>query len=225
MAPPARSSAAAQFESLSTGGKVGLLLLLLGLLGAAFYSVLYMPLSDEIDSARAKYRKLQQEHREAKQRQQRFVAITQELAQREPIDRRNKRALPEEAEMAAFLEDINRLAELSGLDIRLIEPRPEEAEPLYVKIPVALQLTGRYHQFMKFFYNVSRLERAINMEDVRVGRPRKEGDETLLDVDVLATTFRRPSAAQPPAAGAPGAAGPRGASGRPGAMRPSGGRR
>ncbi len=214
MAPPAKSSAAAQFENLSPAGKVGLLLLLLALLGAGFYSLLYMPLSDDIDSARRKHRQLQQEHREAMGRQKRFIEVTQELARREPIDRRNKRTLPEQAEMAAFLEDINRLAELSGLDIRLIEPRPEESEALYIKIPVALQLTGRYHQLMKFFYNVSRLQRAINMEDVRVGNPRLEGEEVLLDVDVLATTFRRP-----PEGSAPVAAAQAGGA-RPGAARP-----
>ena len=33
-------------------------------------------------------------------------------------------------------------------------------------MPVALAIRGRYHELAKFFYNISRLERAINMEDL-----------------------------------------------------------
>ena len=76
--------------------------------------------------------------------------------------------------------------------MRRVEPRPEQQEKLYTRIPVRLALTGRYHQLMKFFYNVSRLERAINMEDVTLSKPRLEGEEVVLDVNVMATTFRRP---------------------------------
>ena len=110
---------------------------------------------------------------------------------REAIDRANKRVLPQDAEIPAFLQDLNRVAELSGLDIRLVEPRPEESEPLYVRIPVALRVSGKFHQVAKFFYSVSRLERAINMENIQLRDPSmNEADEVLLVVDALATTFR-----------------------------------
>ena len=44
-------------------------------------------------------------------RQQEYLACTQDLAQREAIDRQNKRILPERAEIAAFLQDLNRLSD------------------------------------------------------------------------------------------------------------------
>ena len=99
--------------------------------------------------------------------------------------------LPEQAEMSAFLQDIDRIAELSGLSVQVVEPRPEEPQDLYVRLPVTLQLRGRYHQIAKFFYNVSNLERAINMENLVLAEPESENDEVQLSVNVLATTFRR----------------------------------
>ena len=134
----------------------------------------------------------------------------------EPVDRRPRteavipspplRALPAEAETASFLQDLNRLAELSGLGIRLVEPRPEEPEEHYVRLPVSLRLAGRYHQLARFFYNVSRLDRLISMEDIHLSQPQVEGEEVQISVEVLATTFRRPDEPEAQAAADPAAA-------------------
>ena len=87
------------------------------------------------------------------------------------------------------------MAELSGLTIRLVEPRPEQRQELYSKIPVVLALTGRFHQMGKFFYNVSKLDRAISMENIRMTQPKLlPSGEMIIDVDVRATTYRRPQA-------------------------------
>ena len=115
--------------------------------------------------------------------------------------------MAENAEIAAFLEDLNRIAELSGLDIGLVEPLPEEPSQHYIRIPVRLRVSGRFHQVGKFFYNVSRLPRAINMENIQLTDPQLSGENVVLRVDVLATTFRRQEdaaaapAAQPAAGG------------------------
>lgn len=198
MAP--RTTGPSGFAALPGGAKAGLLVMMLLLLSAIYYFALQMSLSDDIDSARQQYDNLLQEEEEARERQQEYLQLTQELAQREAVDRQNKRVLPEDAEIAAFLGDLNRLAEVSGLEMRLVEPRPEEAQALYVRIPVTLSLNGRYHQVAKFFFNVSRLERAINMENIQLKEPEMEGDEVRLAVDVLATTFRRPTEAESTAA-------------------------
>jgi type IV pilus assembly protein PilO len=73
-----------------------------------------------------------------------------------------------------------------------VSPAQEETAKFYTKVPVQLSLRGRYHELAKFFYNVSRLERAINMEDIGLTVAKREGDGTVqLAVRVRATTFRR----------------------------------
>lgn len=197
MAAPSKDQS---FSSLPVAAKVFILVLLLGLVSAIYYFALHMSLADEIDSARAQHVQLQGEYQEAERRQREYLELVQVVANREAIDRQNKRVLPERAEIAAFLQDLNRLAELSGLRIRLVEPRPEEPEELYVRIPVSLGLSGKHHQIAKFLYNVSRLERAINMEDINLTDPRLEGEDVVLKVDLKATTFRRPTEAESQAA-------------------------
>jgi type IV pilus assembly protein PilO len=61
-----------------------------------------------------------------------------------------------------------------------------------MKVPVALAIRGRYHELAKFFYNISRLERAINMENLNLKVSERKADgEVQLAVAVRATTFRR----------------------------------
>ncbi len=197
------------FAKLPPAGKAGLLAMLVALICAVYYFALHMSVSDDIDSARSRYGQLQNQRRDAQARNAEYVRLREELSSREGLDRGNLRALPEAAETAAFLQDLNRLAELSGLRIRLVEPRPEEPEQHYVRLPVNLQLAGRYHQLARFFYNVSRLDRLISMENIHLSDPEVSGEEVVLAVDVLATTYRRPS--EEAAAPADGAAQPGGA--------------
>jgi type IV pilus assembly protein PilO len=176
-------------------GKALALVGVLALLGAGYYTLIHSSISSDLSAGAKRQKQLQEQIRDAERRQKQYLELTQELANREVADRQNRRVLPEDAEIAAFLQDLNRVAELSGLSIRLVEPRPEQRQELYSKIPVVLALTGRFHQMGKFFYNVSKLDRAISMENIRMTQPKLlPSGEIVIDVDVRATTYRRPPA-------------------------------
>ncbi len=212
------------FGDLPIAAKVLLLAMLLGVVTALYYFVFHLPLAEELDAADSAFADLQTQEADARQRQQEYLQLSEQLAGQQAADRENRRVLPENPEIPAFLQTLNRLGELSGLEFKLVEPRPEEAgetfaeeqvaaasapqdaapaapAPLYNRIPVSLELRGRFHQVAKFFYNVSGEARAISMENVRLQNPTIEGEEVYLDVSVLATTFRRLPSASAPAAG------------------------
>jgi len=184
------------FESLPIGGKLGVLGLILILVSVIYAMAFHFPLDAVIKSAKTRYRNTQQELQNAENKRREYLMLQEEVARREGRDRDFKRILPVNAEMPVFLESLNQTAELSGLRIERIEPRPEETTDLFVRIPVSLQLQGRFLQLAKFFYNVSQLQRAINMEDIRLESPTvNENDEVELKVTVRATTFRQPDQA------------------------------
>jgi len=181
------------FVGLPGWGKALALVGVLVLLSGGYYALVYGSISGDLKAAGQKQKQLQDQIRDAERREKQYLELTQELANREVADRQNRRVLPEDAEIAAFLQDLNRVAELSGLTIRLVEPRPEQRQELYSKIPVVLALSGRFHQMGKFFYNVSKLDRAISMENIRMTQPKLlPSGEMVIDVDVRATTYRRP---------------------------------
>ena len=187
---------AASFAQLPVGGKVFLLVLLLGVLTSAYYAGVHMSLESATEAAQRKHQTLENQLKEADERQKEYLKLREEVSAREALDRQNLRILPVSAEIPAFLDDLNRLAELSGLRMEQVQPAPEATEKFFVKVPVSLTIRGRYHELAKFFYNISRLERAINMEDIRVNVSEKPGGggasgDVQLAVNVRATTFRR----------------------------------
>ncbi|MCB9591783.1 MAG: type 4a pilus biogenesis protein PilO [Sandaracinaceae bacterium] len=211
MAKPAKkqtSGGSEAFSRLPVAGKAAIGIGIVAVIGAVYYFALHMSMTDDITTAQQQHATLQTRMSRARAQNAEYVSLREELAQREGLDRANLRALPAEAETASFLQDLNRLAELSGLEIRLVEPRPEESADHYVRLPVRLQLGGRYHQIARFFYNVSRLDRLISMENLNLGEPapsaaQSQVDEVIISVEVLATTFRRPDEAEPQAAATP----------------------
>src|SRR4051812_40788472 len=130
MAPPAPKPAAQPqtFAALPPAAKGGILVGLVVVISAIYYVALHQPLADEIDSAVRQHTQLETDMTHARERQQEYIDLREELASREGLDRANLRVLPEDAEIASFLQDLNRLAETSGLGMRLVEPRPEEPE-------------------------------------------------------------------------------------------------
>lgn len=198
-----------EFANWPIAGKVGLAAFLAVGLSAGYYFSVYTPLAEDIAAAEAQRAGLTQQRQQAQDRHREYLAVRSELDGRAAIDRQNKRVLPERTEMPAFLQDLNRIAELSGLRIEVVEPRPEVEEPKFVKVPVQLKLRGSYHQLVKFFYNVSRLDRAISMENIRLGTPRVTGEDVALEVSVRATTYRAVAEGQTAAAAARPAGGAR----------------
>jgi type IV pilus assembly protein PilO len=185
---------AGSFAQLPTAGKAFLLILCLALLTAAYYGLVHMGLEEETEAEMHRYDTLGAQLNEAHQRQKEYLKLREEASAREALDKQNLRILPVTAEIPAFLDDLNRLAELSGLEMDRVTPSLESTEQFYIKVPVLLQVRGRYHEFAKFFYNISRLERAINMEDIKlstVAASTRTDGEVQLAVNVRATTFRR----------------------------------
>ncbi len=180
-----------QFAKLPSSSKILLLALILVLVGAAYYSLFHGTVTEQIEAAQTTKAQLETQLKQARDLQQRFLALREELEARKVIDQQNLRILPPDAEIASMLQELNQIAEISGLAIDMVEPRAEKNDQFYYKIPVNIELRGRYHQLAKFFYNVSRLQRAINMENIVLSEPKSQGEELVLKVSVLATTFRR----------------------------------
>ncbi len=180
------------FSALPLGGKIFVLFAVLSVLSAGYYMGIHMSLEEATDQARTRHTEFQEQLRQAAERQRQFLKLREEVANREALDKQNLRILPKHAEIPGFLEDLNRLAELSGLQVGTVSPAPERAEQFYFRVPVEFTIAGRYHQLAKFFYNISRLERAINMENIRISVTSGLNKEDVsLNVGVLATTFRR----------------------------------
>jgi len=181
-----------QIAKLTLGVRLGILVIAILLVGGGFYLLFYQEELDQLESLERRHKKLKRDLASFKQKHATYIRDIEELNRRRARQKEQMRILPRDTEMSSFVNDINNLAELCGLQISSVTPKSEEGKGFYAAIPVMLKLKGTYHQVAKFFYGVGQLERIINLEDISLSgktSSQKDGD-IILSVNVRATTFR-----------------------------------
>lgn len=187
------------FAKIPLSRKVAAAAILLAIIGVVYYFARYQSLTSEVDRLVQRERDLEGQERQFLQKRDTYEADVRRLAQLREHFASQSRILPPETEMSSFLDALNNHAELAGLQIDLVRPLEEEGVGFYAKIPVELNVRGRYHDLAKFFYNVGQLERVINIENINLtqaaaapssGESAGTIEEVLIEARVLATTFR-----------------------------------
>ncbi|MBX3225682.1 MAG: type 4a pilus biogenesis protein PilO [Labilithrix sp.] len=181
-------------------GKIGVGGLLVALLGIAYYVLLHTDVAARTDRERARTSELETELAKTKQAQASYFADRDELAMRQQKQRELNKVLPTDTEAATFLSAIQTVSNISGIDLKAWTPQEEVPQTFYAKVPMRLQITGRFHQIAKFAYEIGRQDRIINMENLELGDPKVEGEDVIMKATCVATTFHllKKSAAPPP---------------------------
>src|SRR5262245_3841530 len=179
-------------------GKVGVGAVFCALLGVAYYVLLHTDVAARTDAERRKSGELENELSRVKQSQASYFADRDELAMRQQKQRELNKVLPTDTEAATFLSALQAVSNISGIDLKAWSPMDEVPQTFYAKVPMRLQLTGRFHQIAKFVYEVGKQDRIINMENLELSDPKVEGEDVVLRASCLATTFHLLKKATPP---------------------------
>ena len=106
-----------------------------------------------------------------------------------------EKQLPGKAEMDALLSDINQAGLGRGLQFELFRPGQVEVKDYYAVLPIAIRVTGRYHDIGSFAADVANLSRIVTLQDLSLSRPAVRDpakDTTLggLTMEATARTYR-----------------------------------
>jgi type IV pilus assembly protein PilO len=183
--------------------KVGIGAGLLVLVGVAYFVVFYGDIASNIKAAEGQETKLRGDLADARKVEFAYQKDLQELTERQQRSRELEKILPTTTEYPSFLSSIQAVANVAGVTLSAWTPQQEITEKFYARVPMKLEIVGRYHQVAKFFYGVGQLERIINMENIALTEPKKDGrpttgDEFPVKVEALATAFRAVSESQDP---------------------------
>ena len=191
---------------LPVAAKVAVGVGLVAVLAVAYFVVFYGDLANSISSAKSEEQRLRKDLEEARKAEFAYEKDLAELTLRQQRQRELNKMLPIKTEYPAFLSSVQNVANVTGVQLTAWSPSPEVAEQFYARVPMRLELTGRFHQIAKFFYGVGQLDRIINMENITLGDPKQLGDDIILKVDGLATAFRALENASSPSGDKRGAA-------------------
>ena len=97
-----------------------------------------------------------------------------------------EKQLPSKAEMDALLSDINQAGLGRSLQFELFRPGEVSVKDYYAELPIAVRVTGRYHDIGAFAADIANLSRIVTLNNLAIV-PVKDG---MLAMDATAKTFR-----------------------------------
>jgi len=97
-----------------------------------------------------------------------------------------EKQLPSKAEMDALLSDINQAGLGRSLQFELFRPGQVSVKEYYAELPIAVRVTGRYHDIGAFAADIANLSRIVTLNNLNL-MPAKDGN---LVLDTTAKTFR-----------------------------------
>jgi len=97
-----------------------------------------------------------------------------------------EKQLPSKAEMAALLSDINQSGLGRSLQFELFRPGQVIARDYYAELPIAIRVTGKYHDMGAFASDIAHLSRIVTLNNMSI----VPGPRDVLTMDATARTFR-----------------------------------
>lgn len=171
------------------------LYILLGVIGAGlvagYFYFLMNPLWEQKGKLELDLQKLQ-----ADLAQKRSIAANRPKLEAEikELDKQLQAALvklPEEKDIPNLLTQINTLGQQNGLEFQLFRPSPPVRKGFYAEVPIDIRVQGQYHTLGGFLDKVSKLERIVNVTDIKVtplAVQQQTGGNTMA-ADLKATTY------------------------------------
>jgi len=99
-----------------------------------------------------------------------------------------EKQLPSKSEMDALLSDINQAGLGRSLQFDIFRPGQVAVKEYYAELPIAIRVSGRYHDIGAFASDIANLSRIVTLNNLSIG-PGPKPDGTLF-MDSTAKTFR-----------------------------------
>jgi type IV pilus assembly protein PilO len=154
---------------------------------AIFVFVLYKPKMTEISKLNKQLKDLEQKLTVAKKNAADLDKFKKKMQEAEVEFKTAMKALPEKEEIPSLLTGISRSGQDVGLEFLLFEPKSDVRKEFYAEIPVAMKVTGGFHDLVLFFDKIARLPRIVNVRNISMKRA---GDTLDLNTSCTAVTYK-----------------------------------
>ena len=99
-----------------------------------------------------------------------------------------EKQLPGKAEMDALLSDINQAGLGRGLQFELFRPGQVAVKDYYAELPIAIKVSGRYHDIGSFAADIANLSRIVTLHNLSLASAKDPSG--LLSMEATARTYR-----------------------------------
>ncbi len=159
---------------------------------AAGWFLLLSGQNDELQAQRDREPQLKEEYRSKVAQAVNLGELRKQRIQVEEYVKQLEKQLPGKAEMDALLSDINQAGLGRGLDFELFRPGSVSVKDYYAELPIAVRVTGRYHDIGAFTADIANLSRIVTLHNLVVGNVsgKDAGPTGVLFMEATARTYR-----------------------------------
>jgi len=166
---------------------VGFIIIISGI----YYLALYRPHEKKLVQLDAEYKKLEAKRTEKQKIADNLDKYKLEFAKTESDLKRILIQLPSNKEIPNLLSKISALGSASGLEFLLFKPsKSEKLKDFYKEIPIEIKVIGTYHEVAVFFDRTSRLQRIVNISNIKMGGAKNIEGKMILSTSCQAITYR-----------------------------------
>lgn len=144
---------------------------------------------DELQMAQDREMALRQDYQTKLAKAVSLDALKQQREQVQQYVIQLEKQLPSKAEMAALLSDINQAGLGRSLQFELFRPGQMVVKDYYAELPIAVKVTGSYHDIGAFASDIAHLSRIVTLNNIAIAPVGKDVQGTLA-MDATARTFR-----------------------------------
>ncbi|NLZ17282.1 MAG: type 4a pilus biogenesis protein PilO [Desulfobulbaceae bacterium] len=98
--------------------------------------------------------------------------------------------LPKTQEIPDLLRNISDLGKSTGLEFVSFVPAQETLKDFYAEIPINITLLGPYHNVGSFLDKVSKLDRIVTVNNIKMAQPKEDTGEIILTSTCQLVTYR-----------------------------------
>lgn len=165
---------------------------------ALFYFLHFQPKVEQITSLEQTRDKLVKEIQNLREKKRRLPILLAEVAKVEDEFEEAAKMLPKTSEIPKLLTDISALGRNAGLDFVSFTPKGEVQRDFYNEVPVAISISGPYHNIGGFLDQVSKLDRIVSVTNLSAGSPKKSAvGEWIVKASGQLVTYRFTNKALP----------------------------
>ena len=159
------------FEQIGELTKVQRLLICLltfALIGGVYYYFIFMPKHKELKKVKNKYERQVKTLAIYKKKASQIIKYEKLMAQAKKEFNVASKELPDKRELPSLLTGVSNAGSNAGLAFHLFKPDKEVDRDFYKEFSISIKVVGGYHQITDFLYQITRLNRIVNINDVHV---------------------------------------------------------
>jgi type IV pilus assembly protein PilO len=146
--------------------------------------------NDELEASRQQEPRLKEDYRSRLAQAVNLSELRKQKLQVQEYVTQLEKQLPGKAEMDALLSDINQAGLGRGLQFELFRPGQVQVKDYYAELPIAIRVSGRFHDIGAFAADVANLSRIVTLQNLSMAPLQNKDNPGLLSMEATARTYR-----------------------------------